>query len=51
MALAQTETKLEGLTVREVVMVLLLVGFLLWLGIYPQPVLDLTQASMLPLAR
>ncbi|TXH50114.1 MAG: NADH-quinone oxidoreductase subunit M [Cellvibrionales bacterium] len=47
----QTETKLEGLTVREVVMVLLLVGFLLWLGIYPQPVLDLTQASMLPLVR
>ncbi|MFO1348780.1 MAG: NADH-quinone oxidoreductase subunit M [Pseudomonadales bacterium] len=48
---AQAETKLEGLTTREVVMVLLLVGCLLWLGIYPQPVLDLTQASMLPLVR
>jgi NADH-quinone oxidoreductase subunit M len=48
---AQAETKLEGLTTREVVMVLLLVGCLLWLGVYPQPVLDLTQASMLPLVR
>ncbi|MEZ5493757.1 MAG: NADH-quinone oxidoreductase subunit M [Pseudomonadales bacterium] len=48
---AQAETKLEGLTAREVLMVLLLVGFLLWLGIYPQPVLDLTQASMMPLVR
>lgn len=48
---AQADTALEGLTEREVVMVLLLVVFLLWLGIYPQPVLDLTQASMLPLVR
>ncbi len=48
---AKSETTLEGLTAREVVMVLLLVVFLLWLGIYPQPVLDLTQASMSALVR
>jgi NADH-quinone oxidoreductase subunit M len=48
---AQSDEVLEGLTAREVVMVLLLVAFLLWLGVYPQPVLNLTQASMMPLVR
>jgi NADH-quinone oxidoreductase subunit M len=48
---AQSDTVLEGLTPREVVMILLLAVTLLWLGLYPQPVLDLTHATMSQLAR
>ncbi len=47
----QSESVLEGLTAREVCMVLFLVLCLLGLGLYPQPALDLTYATMLPLAR
>lgn len=48
---AQSETVLEGLSVREITIVLLLALSLLWLGLYPQPVLDLVQASMSQLVR
>ena len=48
---AQSEEVLEGLTAREVAMVLLLLVCLLGLGLYPQPVLDLTYSTMSQLAR
>ena len=48
---AQSETVLEGLTAREVTMVLMLVLCLLGLGLYPQPVLDLTYSTMSQLVR
>ncbi|HSC75619.1 MAG TPA: NADH-quinone oxidoreductase subunit M [Pseudomonadales bacterium] len=48
---AQSESVLEGLTVREVCMVLFLVVCLLGLGLYPQPVLDLTYSTMSQLVR
>lgn len=43
---AQSDTVLEGLTAREIGVVLSLAGLLLWLGVYPQPVLDLTASVM-----
>ena len=48
---AKSEAMLEGLTAREVTMVLMLVLCLLGLGVYPQPVLDLTYSTMSQLAR
>lgn len=48
---AQSDEVLEGLTAREVAMVLLLLLCLLGLGLYPQPVLDLTYSTMSQLAR
>lgn len=48
---AQSDEVLEGLTAREVAMVLLLLVCLLGLGLYPQPVLDLTYSTMSQLAR
>lgn len=48
---AQSEKVLEGLTAREIFMVLFLVACLLGLGLYPQPVLDLTYSTMSQLAR
>lgn len=48
---AQTDTVLEGLSAREIAMVLVLAIALVLLGIYPQPVLDLTEAAMKPLVR
>ena len=43
---AKSEDKLEGLTVRERGIMLVLVAFLLLLGVYPQPVLNLSEAIM-----
>jgi NADH-quinone oxidoreductase subunit M len=48
---AQSEEVLEGLTARELGMVLFLVVCLLGLGLYPQPVLDLTYSTMSQLVR
>lgn len=48
---ASSSEQLEGLTVRETGMVLLLAVCLIWLGVFPQPVLDLTEAAMKPLVR
>ncbi len=48
---AKSETVLAGLTAREVSMVLMLVLCLLGLGLYPQPVLDLTYSTMSQLVR
>lgn len=43
---AQVDTPLQGLNTRETGMVLALVVLLVLLGIYPQPVLDTSMASM-----
>jgi NADH-quinone oxidoreductase subunit M len=43
---AKNENTYEGLRYRELVMVLGLAGLLILLGIYPQPVLDTSAASM-----
>lgn len=42
----RSKTPLKGLDVREFAMMLSIVALLLWLGIYPQPVLDTTAAAM-----
>ncbi|MCI0355149.1 MAG: NADH-quinone oxidoreductase subunit M, partial [Acidobacteria bacterium] len=43
---AEQHGQLEDLNGRELVMMLSLMAILLWLGIYPQPVLDTSAASM-----
>ncbi|MNJ74316.1 NADH-quinone oxidoreductase subunit M [compost metagenome] len=43
---AKTENTYEGLRYRELIMVLGLAGLLVLLGIYPQPVLDTSAATM-----
>jgi NADH-quinone oxidoreductase subunit M len=43
---AKSEEKLEDLNAREIVMMLSLMLILVWLGLYPQPVLDTSAASM-----
>ncbi|MFK4130740.1 NADH-quinone oxidoreductase subunit M [Pseudomonas luteola] len=43
---AKSEGELPGLNARELSMVLLLVGLLILLGVYPQPILDTSAASM-----
>ncbi|HTN34771.1 MAG TPA: NADH-quinone oxidoreductase subunit M [Marinobacter sp.] len=42
----RSETPLRGLDAREFAMMLSIVALLLWLGIYPQPLLDTTESSM-----
>jgi NADH-quinone oxidoreductase subunit M len=43
---AKAEGQLRGLDGRELSMLLSLIGLLLWLGVYPQPALDTSYASM-----
>ena len=43
---AKTDDKLEDLNRRELATVLSLMAILLWLGVYPQPVLDTSAAAM-----
>ncbi|MNG00985.1 NADH-quinone oxidoreductase subunit M [compost metagenome] len=43
---AKAETALPGLKPRELVMVLGLAALLILLGVYPQPVLDTSAATM-----
>lgn len=43
---AQSEEKLRDLNGRELATMISLMAILLWLGIYPQPVLDATRAPM-----
>jgi NADH-quinone oxidoreductase subunit M len=43
---AATDDKLEDLNRRELVTVMSLMAILLWLGVYPQPVLDTSAAVM-----
>jgi NADH-quinone oxidoreductase subunit M len=43
---ADTDEKLEDLNYRELVTCLSLMALLLWLGVYPQPVLDTSAAVM-----
>ncbi|HUP92280.1 MAG TPA: hypothetical protein VM074_08540, partial [Solimonas sp.] len=38
--------KMEDLNRRELVTLISLMAILLWLGLYPQPVLDTSQATM-----
>jgi NADH-quinone oxidoreductase subunit M len=45
------ESPLEDLTGRELSMMALLVALLLWLGLYPQLVLDTADASLQPLVQ
>ncbi|SOB75628.1 NADH dehydrogenase subunit M [Marinobacter sp. LV10R510-11A] len=42
----RSETPLKGLDTREFAMMLSIVVLLIWLGIYPQPLLDTTDAAM-----
>uniref|UniRef100_UPI00356B544A proton-conducting transporter transmembrane domain-containing protein n=1 Tax=Halomonas sp. TaxID=1486246 RepID=UPI00356B544A len=42
----RSETPLKGLDAREFAMMLSIVVLLIWLGIYPQPLLDTTEAAM-----
>jgi NADH-quinone oxidoreductase subunit M len=42
----RSETPLTGLDTREFAMMLSIVALLLWLGVYPQPLLDTTEAAM-----
>lgn len=48
---AQSDAALEGLNAREFYLVLALALALIWLGVYPQPVLDLSEVAMAQLAR
>jgi NADH-quinone oxidoreductase subunit M len=43
---AQSDTPIEGLKPRELGMILTLAALLILLGVYPQPVLDTSHASM-----
>jgi len=40
------KTPLKGLDIREFAMMLSIVALLIWLGVYPQPLLDTTEATM-----
>lgn len=40
------KTALRGLDAREFAMMLSIVALLLWLGVYPQPLIDTTESSM-----
>jgi NADH-quinone oxidoreductase subunit M len=42
----RSKTPLRGLDTREFAMMLSIVALLIWLGIYPQPLLDTTEAAM-----
>lgn len=42
----QSDDVLEGLTAREIMIVVMLMCALIGLGVYPQPVLDLSEATM-----
>ena len=43
---AKSEERLEDLSGRELSMILVLAGILLWLGLYPQPVLNTSAGAM-----
>lgn len=48
---AKSDVALEGMNAREISIVLVLAVLLVWLGLYPQPVLDISNAAMSQLAR
>ncbi|MGO1501526.1 MAG: proton-conducting transporter transmembrane domain-containing protein, partial [Marinobacter sp.] len=45
------KTPLRGLDTREFAMMLSIVALLLWLGVYPQPLIDTTESSMTEVQR